>query len=112
MLSAWEAHVRAIQDWISDSVILKYTAGQREHGGALWRKNTWPHIKQEIVDLVIYSQTHDMQIQQAIKLLELAYDTHNINLKDDYLESALHVLQYGNEDGEEEEELSPSEVEV
>lgn len=48
-------HVQGLQQWFNRVHRSKYLAGQEEHGGQLWRKNTLPMLVEEIFDLVSYA---------------------------------------------------------
>lgn len=106
----WEQHSDMMAADFAYLMRRKYEAGQKQHGGKLWRKPMLAHMRAEIVDLVNYFLTHEAQVAQAIEILEKflvslhiepeLYSTCNAG-------RALNVLKYGNEDGEFEEELDP-----
>jgi hypothetical protein len=58
-----EAHLQRVKDWICDLIDKKYRAGQKEHGGDLWKKpGLFGMIIEEIVDLAVYVETQQEQI--------------------------------------------------
>ena len=54
-------HEEEIADWFAKAMSKKYRAGQDEHGGKLWRKPMLKNMQDEVVDLVVYFHTHNMQ---------------------------------------------------
>jgi hypothetical protein len=99
-------HENLVVTWIAEWVRRKYKAGQVEHGGKLWRKRMMPHVIEEIVDLVVYIFTMHSQLLQIEELLIIALDQHHIEDMHSYVNDALNVLQVGNVEGVEEEELN------
>lgn len=60
MTKQQEAHLAIIKANFQDEVDTKYRAGQKEHGGDLFRLNISSllrEIKQEIVDLYVYADS-------------------------------------------------------
>jgi hypothetical protein len=97
-------HVEEIISWIAKKVKSKYYAGQEEHGGKLWRKPMLKNLEEEVTDLIVYLQTHEMQQLKLIALLTEA--THQDNGQDmlPLVRSALNLILVGNEEGVPEEE--------
>jgi hypothetical protein len=63
MTDEQEKHLQDIKDWICDRVDKKYRAGQKEHGGDLWKKPyVFQMLVEEIVDAVPYAYTHQQHL--------------------------------------------------
>lgn len=53
-----EVHLKRIKDWICEKIDKKYRAGQKEHGGDLWKKPAvFDFLLEEVIDLVVYAKT-------------------------------------------------------
>lgn len=99
-----EEHAFDMQLRTTKDMEKKYSAGQREHGGKLWRKPMLKHMWAEIVDLLHYYHTHAYQIEKCIAILEAEEKRNNwLTLAEG---SVLNILRTGNEDGVMEEELA------
>lgn len=64
MTDEQEAHLQRVKDWICNLIDKKYRAGQKEHGGDLWDKPVFPMLIEEIIDLVVYAETHEEKLNQ------------------------------------------------
>ena len=111
-------HEEEIADWFAKAMSKKYRAGQDEHGGKLWRKPMLKNMQDEVVDLVVYFHTHNMQqlkltsilyqLRAGLVSVPKGYDAWD--MVEDALalaEEALNLIEHGNEDGDEEEERNP-----
>lgn len=98
-----EKHAAYIADAARKVVYDKYMAGQREHGGKLWRKVITPHILEEAIDQLVYTLTLRDQLEAAEARLGLAISTRDWSR----VEQVHKILAVGNPDGDEEEELNP-----
>lgn len=98
------AHLESLQREAADLLERKYVAGQREHGGKLWRKPQIGHIVAEVLDLVVYVLTLRSQLQTATRILDQARDRRSLSVEE---LAVLNLLQTGNIEGELEEELEP-----
>lgn len=108
-----EKHEVEIIDWIGTTISSKYRAGQKEHGGRLWRKPMLGHMIEEITDLVVYMATHRGHFLRVLGLLYEALEDMDraesagvdVIPGRDAVQAAFNILTTGNEEGEEEEEL-------
>jgi len=109
-------HEEEISRWFTGLMRDKYRAGQDEHGGKLWRKPMLKHMTEEVIDLVVYMQTHTQQQHQLTALLMRAkslIETFPYEFTDGLAECegvinrALNLLVEGNEEGKTEEERNP-----
>lgn len=100
-------HMQDISEWFTPRMMAKYEAGQKEHGGKLWRKTTLIPMEEEIIDFAVYYFTHKMQMLKLFSLLnELLYDLDEgdtVSASQSAM-MALNLLTTGNEEGEKEEE--------
>jgi len=105
-------HEQEIIDEVSTDISQKYRAGQKEHGGRLWRKPMVSHMVEEVNDLVVYLYTHR---KQQLLLIGLLFEARDIMTRADeaghysygleQVNQALNLLLSGNVEGIEEEEL-------
>lgn len=65
MTGTQEAHLRRIKERCGALLDAKYRAGQREHGGNLWKKPMVGRIIEESLDLVVYSLTLEQQLEEV-----------------------------------------------
>jgi hypothetical protein len=64
-------HVSQCVKRVSDLQIRKYIAGQKEHGGKMWKKTGLLHASlEEIADLANYLPTVEQQLLKAIKFIK------------------------------------------
>ena len=69
-----EAHLSEIKRRFCAAVDDKYRAGQREHGGDLWKKpGLFPMLKDETRDFIVYADTMEQQLREILDLL-MTYD--------------------------------------
>ena len=99
--NTWEDHASRITNRVSRDIFLKYDAGQREHGGQLWRKRMMGQVRAEALDLIVYIETLD---DQLAKILADSYDPDLDSAS--FRRRVQNILEYGNPEGIEEEELS------
>jgi RecJ-like exonuclease len=104
---SWENHAADVVATLSTAILRKYQAGQSEHGGKLWRKPMLRHLVAEAVDLNVYLMTHIEQIQIVRELLRKALNKNHAESIKSVVQEALNMLETGNLDGVEEEELNP-----
>lgn len=80
-------------------------AGQKEHGGQLWRKPVMDFIGEEITDLNVYWYTF---VQQWAQLKDMVYslylDEHLPQSLKPKVGAMLNLMEEGNEEGILEEE--------
>jgi len=105
----WKKHLGQIVGECVDDLVDKYTLGQKEHGGRLWRKPCLPRLKDEALDMIVYVYTLDEQHCAAMELLEQArtlYDEpgHGMDEVMDLVSRAFNILLKGNPDGDDEED--------
>ena len=93
-----EDHITAIISWFSKAFTAKYSAGQIEHTGRLWKKNTQDMLEEEALDFISYVFTRREQVNDATKILERALFIDSTCTRDDVLK-AYYLLQYGNAEG-------------
>ena len=61
-----EAHLKGLTDRFVSFVDRKYRAGQKEHGGDLWKKKDIIGMaKEEVADLWVYLDTLEQQINES-----------------------------------------------
>lgn len=95
-----EDHIEFITKKFSKRYREKYLAGQEEHGGRLWRKNTRKMLIEETLDFISYVDVIEEQLRDAELFLLAAIGT-----KDwDMVEEAKNILVYGNPEGIPEED--------
>lgn len=64
MNKAQESHLHTIKQTIVERIDKKYRAGQKAHGGDLWKKDhVLEMLLQEIDDLVVYAHTLKQQLK-------------------------------------------------
>jgi hypothetical protein len=112
-------HRGYVADTTRDWVDRKYAAGQEEHGGDLSRKAVLEHLAEEATDMMVYVIVLSDQMREATfrlkKLLDVAQREGGSWLNRPerlWAEEAYNILQYGNPEGETEEELNDSEVKL
>ena len=65
-----EAHLAGILRRFVQEADAKYRKGQQEHGGDLWKKpGMLGFLREECLDFVVYADTLQAQIQEALLLL-------------------------------------------
>lgn len=96
----FEDHINQILEELSNKFREKYTRGQIEHGGRLWKKNTDTFLEEEILDFISYTYTRKYQLSLVKNLLYQALAMENW----DGVRWAINVLEVGNAEGEREEE--------
>lgn len=70
-----ERHLEDVQDGIVADLDRKYRAGQVEHGGKIWLKPAMmKHLRDEIVDLVVYQDVTRQQLEGMLTGLDYALD--------------------------------------
>lgn len=71
MTGTQHAHIDGIVERFSGEAKTKYEHGQREHGGNLYEKpGMMRHLRQEVLDLVVYQDTMDEQLRGILALLD------------------------------------------
>lgn len=71
MTGEQEAHLSGIKSRFCAGVDDKYRKGQKEHGGDLWKKpGLFPMLKDETRDFIVYADTLEQQLRDALALLE------------------------------------------
>lgn len=71
MTNEQEAHLRDIKYNILNDLDRKYRAGQREHGGDVWKKSGMiDNAIEEVLDLAVYLYTLRDQISKIQKRFE------------------------------------------
>ncbi len=98
-----EKHAVYIADEARKAIFEKYNAGQKEHGGKLWRKVITPHILEEAIDQIVYILTLRDQLRAAESKLALGLATRDWQM----VEEGHSILATGNPDGGQEEERNP-----
>lgn len=83
-----KSHIISILSNFSDSAYNKYMAGQKEHGGRLWRKPLVREVTAEAIDFVIYVSTLAEQLALAKKWAKKEHATKTFN-----------ILEFGNPEG-------------
>ncbi len=114
-------HMNRIIAWFSLHMSQKYTIGQEEHGGRLWRKNVCKMLRDEIIDLSVYYEVLEQQYDQAVAELDTAKKIIEEFRQDEFTDedyevatkteeiyksvyNAHNILVYGNKQGELEED--------
>jgi hypothetical protein len=104
---------KVVVEWVQE----KYKYGQSKHGGNLNRKPMLEHLAQEYTDGLVYLITHIDQVREATARLDDYIYENTVDLEEgpifegDYrVLEAYNLLQYGNIEGETEEELEPNEI--
>lgn len=101
-------HFQAQAEFISALSLARASAGVREHGGKLWRKNVLNEVWEEWTDLGQYIYTlHCVQLPRVIALLENALDNSVDGAWPEMsrdVQRALNILRVGNAEGRAEEE--------
>ena len=64
-----DEHMDLIMDTFQAAWSEKYKKGQAEHGGRLWRKNTFPFLVEEVLDFVSYVGVLAPQLKRVEQLL-------------------------------------------
>lgn len=96
--------IAGIQHWFNDNTNLKYFKGVKSHGGRVWRKNCLPHLREELMDAVVYLAVVEDQRDKAIILLGAALAGEHSK---DWLlvQKAHNILKEGNSEDIMEDEL-------
>lgn len=84
-----EAHLEHLKAAALERLDEKYRAGQLEHGGRLWEKPAMlKHLRDEVIDLVVYEDVTRQQLEAVCALLNQACDS----LKDDYYSDTVKAV--------------------
>lgn len=73
MTEAQKAHAQGIADDMWKRILIKYEAGQKEHGGNLWDNHPLDIADMaidEVVDQAVYILTLKTQLAEALMLIE------------------------------------------
>jgi len=94
-------HIAAIKTDLGKEIEEKYMAGQKEHGGKLWRKQVLPFAWEEVLDLPVYLHVLKQQHEEMknICLKGMGGDIY----EDDALMMIYNILTIGNAEGVQEE---------
>ena len=84
-----------IGNQVSKDTVLKHHAGAKEHTGNLNDKPCWRFMKPEILDLVNYYYTMEIQLREGISLIRQGLATNNPDL----IQRGANVIETGNEKG-------------
>jgi len=107
---SWHSHISAIIGTASNLLHSKYEAGQKEHGGELWKKPIHQMLLEEQLDSLIYSITLNEQHMEAKSLSrrvfaelvaanrEQSWGKVAIAIRN--IEKLYNLLHYGNIEGE------------
>jgi hypothetical protein len=105
----YEDHMNACMEAFEKAWRAKYTKGQHEHGGRLWRKRTTPFLIEEVLDFVSYVAVLAPQLNRATELLGGTLDMieGGASIEDirDQVNRAHNLLTIGNEEGIPEDEF-------
>lgn len=91
--------------WFTDNFNHKFFAGDKEHGGNIWRKPCTGHLREELIDAITYLSVLEDQ-QQKMKVLLGAALVNQTTSDWSLVKEANNFLIYGNAEGVEEEELT------
>jgi len=70
-MTAARDHLRRILAWAARKLVRKYLAGQQAHGGRLADKpGMLRNLTDEVLDLVVYTQTLEEQLRALLSDLE------------------------------------------
>lgn len=95
-----EMHCEDILAQVSDDMRHKYMAGQREHGGRMWRKDGLDPLWEELLDAMVYAHQARRQSMMAAHCLELALSADCPDeYRAGYTRKALNWLTVGNPEG-------------
>jgi hypothetical protein len=97
-----EIHAAQIADWIGEELYRKYLRGQKEHGGNVARKNVRKHITEEAIDLIVYLAVLQEQLATIEAICRKIDDPY------EQVQMVLNICQYGNKEGDLEEEKTGS----
>ncbi len=97
---SWEEHRKAILDKFGREFEDKYSDGQIRHAGRLWRKSTFPMLKEEAIDFISYLYTLEDHLLDVKVLLSDAIKHSDWALVGD----AFNILTEGNPEGRKEED--------
>lgn len=99
-------HILRIAAWFISHMSRKYEKGQVQHGGRLWRKNTLHMLRDEIIDLPVYFEVLEQNHEEAKHCLKVAIDymVDEKTIGDESVIQAYNLLEYGNTEGEQEED--------
>lgn len=101
-------HSAQIAEWISGNVLAKFEAGVDEHGGELRRKPVSGHLREELVDALVYLAVSEEQEYTEWVLLEIAEELVGVDdaLALKCIRGVLNIKRTGNVYGIMEVELS------
>ena len=91
--------------WFTDNFNTKFFAGDKEHGGKVWRKPCLPHLREELIDAITYLAVVEDQMNRVKVLLGAAISTGCESDTYELVMEAYNILMTGNEQGDKEEEL-------
>jgi len=97
---SWEEHQAAISSRFEKDFESKYEIGQRQHSGRLWRKSTFPMLKEEAIDFISYLYTLEDHLLDVKVLLSNAMADGDWAL----VGEAFNILVEGNAEGRKEED--------
>ena len=102
-----DEHVASILCGVEYDVWKKYRAGQKEHGGNLWRKPIVDFIGEEIIDMMVYWYTFIWQWAQLHAMVyNLYFDVDLPASLQPKVGAMLNLMDEGNAEGVPEEELN------
>ena len=97
--------IAGIQRWFDDNTNLKYFKGVKSHGGKVWRKNCLPHLREELMDAVVYLSVVEDQMDKAKVMLAVALAEPSPNVSRAMVSKAYNILTTGNPEDIMEDEL-------
>ena len=107
---SWQHHLNTLLEQASDRMRNKYTDGQAEHGGQLWRKQVLGAKIEEDLDNLIYGLVLVEQHEEAKRILNIALALVTSALRDhswrrieraqQALTQLAHLMHYGNVEGD------------
>jgi hypothetical protein len=98
--SSWEEHKGSILARFESEFEVKYEIGQGAHGGRLWKKPSFPMLKEEVLDLVSYLYTTEDHLMDIKILLSQAMADGDWAL----VGEAFNIIVMGNPEGRKEED--------
>jgi len=96
----WEEHQISIVNRFGKDLAAKYFEGQKLHGGRLYRKSTFPMMKEEAIDFISYLYTLEDHLLEVKVLLSNAMADGDWAL----VGEAFNILMEGNPEGRKEED--------
>lgn len=102
MTNAQKNHMRTVCLDTSKAVVVKYKAGQKEHGGNLWRKPVINFMGDELTDHIVYFHVLKQQWKEMEKIAKEGLNT-KVPQAADALVKILNILTIGNAEGKREE---------